>query len=353
MGTKHRVTLVSNLLVILLSISLAISACGPGQAFGPTLTPTPTITPTSTSTSIPPTQTSSPTPTLTPTNTPTPTPTLSFEIPTPREGRGTIVGRILNAGQPVSDMEVHLCGIFNAYIQYTADFGTSPCGGNRGSANIDSNGYYIFSDVLPGGYQAIVVDLPNNNEGAYYNNAGTDLVNVDAGQIVFFNTKDMAQKPYQENTVAATPTLTPVTSCSVPNGDWSGDTANVQFTVDNCTIIHTAFTIIGNNEKVTISLEPIPIVNDGFQYSTTLKTSGNAAQSSENVEFSGTFISPTEFKGILGIAEGSVTIRASASPPSTPTPVITDPSAPEWHVMAVCFGLLCNFNFPSPSPTIP
>jgi hypothetical protein len=49
--------------LFLLSISL-LSACGPGQVFGPTLTPTPTFTPT---------QTLAPTPTFTPTPAPTPT----------------------------------------------------------------------------------------------------------------------------------------------------------------------------------------------------------------------------------------------------------------------------------------
>ena len=48
-------------------ICFLISACGPGQLFGPTITPSPTSTLT-------------PTPTLTPTSTPTSTPT---ETPTP------------------------------------------------------------------------------------------------------------------------------------------------------------------------------------------------------------------------------------------------------------------------------
>lgn len=61
--------------VFLLIMSFLLSACGPGQLFGPTLTPTPTITPTSTPT-LTPTATSTPTltPTATFTHTPTPTP---------------------------------------------------------------------------------------------------------------------------------------------------------------------------------------------------------------------------------------------------------------------------------------
>ena len=62
------------MLVFFLSFSLLLSACGPGQALGPTLTPSPTFTftPTSTSTSTP-----TFTPTLTPTFTPSATATLT------------------------------------------------------------------------------------------------------------------------------------------------------------------------------------------------------------------------------------------------------------------------------------
>jgi hypothetical protein len=70
----------TGLLVVVLS---AISGCGPGQLFGPTLTPTPTFTPTPTPTATP-TNTSTPThtPTNTPTFTPTYTPSSTF-TPTP------------------------------------------------------------------------------------------------------------------------------------------------------------------------------------------------------------------------------------------------------------------------------
>jgi len=63
MNTIRRIAIVT-----VLAMGLVVSACGPGQLFGPMFTPTPT-----------PTQT--PTPTLTPTPTNTPTPTLS---PTPQ-----------------------------------------------------------------------------------------------------------------------------------------------------------------------------------------------------------------------------------------------------------------------------
>jgi len=56
MNTKHRVKSISSLLVILLSISLAISACEPEQKVVPTMAPTPTNTSTPIATSYWPTQ---------------------------------------------------------------------------------------------------------------------------------------------------------------------------------------------------------------------------------------------------------------------------------------------------------
>jgi hypothetical protein len=62
----------------LLLFSLLVSACGPGQMFGPTFTPTPTNTPTVTPT-LTPTVTPTKKPTSTPTNTPTPLPGLGVK----------------------------------------------------------------------------------------------------------------------------------------------------------------------------------------------------------------------------------------------------------------------------------
>lgn len=62
-------------LMALFLFSFLISACGPGQMFGPTFTPTPTNTPTATPT-LTPTSTPTKKPTSTPTNTPTPLPGL-------------------------------------------------------------------------------------------------------------------------------------------------------------------------------------------------------------------------------------------------------------------------------------
>jgi hypothetical protein len=69
-----------NKVTTVLIFCLLLTACGPGQVFGPTFTPTPTNTPTSTPTLTPtvtPTNTPSPTATFTPTITPSPTPNTS------------------------------------------------------------------------------------------------------------------------------------------------------------------------------------------------------------------------------------------------------------------------------------
>ena len=68
------------LMIVIGFISLIVTACGPGQVFGPTITPPPTITLTPTTTSTP-TITPSPTLTSTPTLTPTPTLIVSCTIP--------------------------------------------------------------------------------------------------------------------------------------------------------------------------------------------------------------------------------------------------------------------------------
>jgi hypothetical protein len=110
-----------------------------------------------------------------------------------------------------------------------------------------------------------------------------------------------------------TPTLTPIPSCSVQNGQWSGDTANVQFTIDNCTITSASFTMRGNGkiETITLTKQSIAILNNEIQYTFTTQNSGLLAASQTTYTFSGTFISPTEFNGKLQVPEGPVTIRAT------------------------------------------
>jgi hypothetical protein len=60
-------------------------------------------------------------------------------------------------------------------------------------------------------------------------------------------------------------------------------------------------------------------VNNEFQYSFTTENTGLLANSQTNMVFSGTFSSPTEFKGTLQLPEGPVTIKASLPVP-TATP---------------------------------
>jgi hypothetical protein len=77
-------------------LALLLSACGPGQIFGPTITPTPADTTT-------PTHTPTPTRTLTPTRTPTRTSTRTpaetatpFRTPTPRSDLGVTAREIID-----------------------------------------------------------------------------------------------------------------------------------------------------------------------------------------------------------------------------------------------------------------
>lgn len=103
----------------LMILVASISACGPGQVFGPTITPTPTSTQTPTNT---PTPTNTFTPTLTPTTTTTPTPErlywecgsnlLKTECPTcTREnepigidGNSLPTGQVFDGGVPGEDV---------------------------------------------------------------------------------------------------------------------------------------------------------------------------------------------------------------------------------------------------------
>jgi len=135
--------------------------------------------------------------------------------------------------------------------------------------------------------------------------------------------------PSATPTVTFTPTstLTPTPSCTVQNGDWSGDFSD--FKVDNCTITSASFTIQANGggtDTITLIKQSIPIANNEFQYSFTTQNTGAFANSQTNMVFSGTFSSPTEFKGILQLPEGPVTIKASLFVP-TETPTWGPPDA--------------------------
>src|SRR5271157_6053332 len=177
MNTNQRITI-----LFLLLISLLVSGCSTGQFFGPTATSTPTLTPTST-----PLPTSTPTltltPTLTPTNTPVPTPTLPFIIPTPKAGRGTIWGQALHKGQPAANLDnvdVQLCSQFDTTTNFLF-----PCSGMKYRVSLNSYGYYIFSNVQPGGYEGIEFLLPGGWVDMFYRSDATRhyVVSVQVGQI--------------------------------------------------------------------------------------------------------------------------------------------------------------------------
>lgn len=161
--------------IFVLTMSLLISGCGPGQLFGPAITPTSTKTlmPTATLT---PTVTSTPTitPTMTkkPTSTPTPTPTLPIDVPMPMEGKGIVVGQVLKGGMPAPKMRVQLCDIYLKTI-----YGV--CGsGVKYEGVTDDNGFFIFSKVEPETYEVFVVLLPGMRITYWTTN-----INIKAGEI--------------------------------------------------------------------------------------------------------------------------------------------------------------------------
>ena len=74
-------------------------------------------------------------------------------------------------------------------------------------------------------------------------------------------------------------------------------------------------------------------MNNEFEYSFTTQNPGLLANAQTDMEFSGTFLSPTQFKGKLKLPEGPVTIKASmteaatSAPLSAATKIATQPSA--------------------------
>lgn len=179
-------------IVLLLALVLLSSGCGPGQLFGPTPTISPTVTPTLTLT---PTSTTTPTQTHTPipTRTSTPTPTFSIVIPNPNEGKGVIVGQLLRNGEPASNIWIQLCGDFFRYGEYGAY--VSPCNGQKYKTATNSDGYYVFGNVQPGKYDALVVPLPSNSVLAFFYDSGEALVNIDVGETIFLDTQDIGDTP--------------------------------------------------------------------------------------------------------------------------------------------------------------
>lgn len=169
MNTKRQIGV-----IFVLITSLIISGCGPGQLFGPTITSTPTKTMTPTTTHTPTaTSTRTSTPTKTPTRTPSPTPTLPINVPTPKEGYAIVIGRVVRLnGEGAPNMKVQICSVYA-----NTPFGV--CGtGVKYRVATDENGYFMFSEMVPGKYEVITVLLPNMFINYWLLN-----VNLKAGEI--------------------------------------------------------------------------------------------------------------------------------------------------------------------------
>jgi hypothetical protein len=118
---------------VLLAISFLLSACGPGELFGPTLTPTATATPI-------PTQTATPLPTATLTRTP---------IPTPIVYDGDWTGTTSAGGT------IRFSIRDNNIVSFRVNFGYST---NNASCNVDSN--TTISPGLPLSGNGFQIDIP-------------------------------------------------------------------------------------------------------------------------------------------------------------------------------------------------
>jgi hypothetical protein len=157
----------------------------------PVDTPTATITPTITPTFTP-----------EPTSTPTviPTPTLSFEVPAPKEGKGTVVVPVFNEkGEPGANMSVLL-----AAKGQSAD--------DAISGYTDKDGYVIFKNVEPGSYTVLLHISTVQYISAKY--AISEEYSVEAGQTVVTypqyafkdNLEVISPKQYEED-VSPLPTF--------------------------------------------------------------------------------------------------------------------------------------------------
>jgi predicted small lipoprotein YifL len=185
--------------VIMLLLLMVLSSCGQGPTEVPpgvTNTPAATDTPAPTATASPIPPTFTPEPTFTPTL--VPTPALSFEVPTPKEGKGTIVVSVLNNKmQPEANISVLLSAedqpIKDAISRYT-----------------DSAGYAVFKNVEPGKYW-ILVHLQTIRwyeqylvSDAYYVEAGQTL---NAYPLYTYEYDLKATSPAKNEGVTSLPTL--------------------------------------------------------------------------------------------------------------------------------------------------
>ncbi len=160
-------------------LSLFVSACGPGQLFGPTVTSTPTNTLTPTSTLIP-TITPSPTATLTATITPSPTPSCAVKSGK-WESNEVGTGR---ANDPIFTFTVENCQITQAafwaklapdatfWLPVKSDIpiqdksfkytSTDSLGGFTVEGTFESETFSQGIIFFPKGYNAVIYTLPND-----------------------------------------------------------------------------------------------------------------------------------------------------------------------------------------------
>jgi len=162
-------------LLVGLTIAMAFgqSAC----AASTPVPPIPTVivnTPTPEFTSTPKaTFTATATPTATVTFTPAVTATQLPEITPAADGTGNVVGLVLWDSQPVTQSTVRLCETWYSY---------SGCGGTKYIAQTDENGYFVFSNVVPGQYQVVTTVENTNIILLYVNKQQSNQQQVIAGK---------------------------------------------------------------------------------------------------------------------------------------------------------------------------
>lgn len=154
--------------IVLFSLIASQLACGAQPTLPPAPESTFTASPQPTLTFVPATATPLP---PTPTSTVVPTPTLSFEVPTPASGKGSLVGNILWNSQPAVKSQVKLCGDFHFYYG---------CKGLEYSASTDEQGYYLIENVKPGEYTLLA-----NLFGTSWYLYSTEKVNIKADKVSF------------------------------------------------------------------------------------------------------------------------------------------------------------------------
>lgn len=83
-----------------------------------------------------------------------PTPSIRYDGPDPASGMGNVYGRITWNNEAAEGLDVLLCEDFSSF---------SGCNGREFSAQTDSDGYYLFSDVEPGTYALSVRVFDSDN----------------------------------------------------------------------------------------------------------------------------------------------------------------------------------------------